>query len=336
MALPEGALRSLAGPAENVSGKVLDYRAQLLKRLDQTIHGEFDLSSVAGARRQSDQRMAVALGDNASVESLGNYFLKIPEGEYGSERTLTARVYRPTGQKQTAKPAIIYFHQGGFVIGGPDWCEPFCTLLSHRLDAVVLNVDYRLAPEHPFPAPLQDALASHQWLLENADKLGVDTSRIAMGGDSAGGTLAATTVIEMKARGLPLPKAQLLIYPLTDLLADTPSRKEHAQGHPLNETFVNWAMEKYLPYGTDYRDPRVSPAYADDLSGLPSAVVVAAGFDLLCDEAIEYAAQLKRAQVTTELLHYPALPHGFTGYTGVLPGAELALGEIAEKLKEIL
>ena len=206
--------------------------------------------------------------------------LRIP----GQGGPLPARFYTPGGLPagETA-PLLIFFHGGGWVIGDLDTHDDVCRFLAASAGVAVLAVDYRLSPEHPFPAPVEDAWASFAWAEANAADLGIDPARIAVGGDSAGGNLAAVVSLLARAGGGPAPAMQLLIYPPTDSAGDLPSRRLFSEGFMLTKNDMDNFEGHYLPPGTDATDPRVSILLAPDLTGLPPAYVVTAGFDPLRD-----------------------------------------------------
>ncbi len=238
--------------------------------------------------------------------------------------SIPVRVYRPQGRTGPV-PTLVYFHGGGFVIGDLDTHEGVCRLLCHDTDAVVVSVDYRLAPEHPFPAAVEDAYASLTWVAEHIADYGNDPARLAVGGDSAGGNLAAVCAQLAHADNLPLA-AQLLVYPAVDLLGEYQSRVDNAEGYFLTMADIRWFAEKYL--GMDETDPaaialtgdpRLSPLHASSLGGLAPAVLATAEFDPLRDEGDGYAQALRAAGVQVEHRQFPGLIHGFYGLEFVSP-----------------
>ena len=236
----------------------------------------------------------------------------------------------PTGAAPTG-PLLVYFHGGGFFCGDLDTHDAPCRFLAERSGVRVLAVDYRLAPEHPFPAAYDDAQAAYRWVLEHADELGTTPDRVAVGGDSAGGNLAAGVAIEAAREGLPVA-FQLLVYPVTDNDRDTLSSRLFADGFYLSTPFRELASSSYLPDG-QVLDPRASPAYADLPAGLAPALVVTAGFDPLRDEGEAYARLLEEAGATVELRRFADQIHGFLNIVGVGRSARAANTEIAERLR---
>ncbi|HUH81421.1 MAG TPA: alpha/beta hydrolase [Solirubrobacteraceae bacterium] len=235
--------------------------------------------------------------------------------------TLAARHYAPPAAAASERsPLLVYFHGGGFVFGDLDTHDSVCRLLSRSAGAHVLAVDYRLAPEHPFPAAVEDARAALAWAHENAERVGADPARVGVGGDSAGGNLAAV-VSQLSAHdGGPAPVLQLLIYPATDMSTRRRSRDLFAEGFFLTDSEMRWFEASYLGGAakTDVvLDPRVSPILADDLSGLAPAIVVTAGFDPLRDEGEDYAHALRAAGTPALVRRYEGLIHGFVSGAGV-------------------
>ncbi|MDP3458253.1 MAG: alpha/beta hydrolase, partial [Hyphomonas sp.] len=247
---------------------------------------------------------------------------------------IPARIYRPASQ-DPRHPMIVYFHMGGGVIGDLDTCHAWCATLAQGAQAPVLSVDYRLAPQHVFPAGLSDCIAAYRWAIDNAVRHGAPAGKAAVGGDSMGGNFSAIISQQMKREGGPLPALQLLIYPAIDISKDYPSKKAFANTFTLSQDTMDWFMEQYLPDGFDRRDLRVSPGQETDLSGLPPAVVITAGHDPLSDEGDEYAARLKAAGVPVVHKRYDALAHAFTAFTFISPGSRAACQEISEMVHDV-
>ena len=231
-------------------------------------------------------------------------------------------------------PAVVYFHGGGWVIGSIDSHEAFTGFLAKELNAKVFSVDYRLAPEHPFPMPLADCEAAYNWIKDNALDLGINPNRVSVGGDSAGGNLAAALCVKCQQEELAMPKAQLLIYPVTDLSLDNPSIDEMADGFFLTKDSMRFFREQYLENEDLVKDPLVSPLFAEDLSGHPPAVVVTAGFDPLRDEGDKYAQALRQANVEIYHRTHDSYIHGFVNMT-MVNGVVYALKRICDDFKKI-
>jgi acetyl esterase len=229
------------------------------------------------------------------------------------------------------RTALVYFHGGGFVFGNLDTHDAVCRAIAKESGAVVVSVDYRLSPEHKFPAAVDDSYAATVWVAANAERLGIDKHRIAVGGDSAGGNLA--TVIAMRCRdaGGPALAAQVLIYPVTDVSTfETGSHRELAEGYFLTRAGMEWFTGHYLASVDQKRHPEASPLLAPNLSGLPPALVITAEFDPLRDEGEAYAQRLKQAGVPVTVSRYPGMIHGFVSMRGVLAGGRQAIQEAAQ------
>ncbi len=245
---------------------------------------------------------------------------------------IPVRIYDPVAAGAVV-PGVVFFHGGGFVIGNLDTHDVLCRLLANGSGARLVSVDYRLAPEHPFPAAVEDAYAATRWVQENAAELGIDANRIAVAGDSAGGNLA--TVVCQMARKTDLDLVfQVLIYPVVQIHAETASMAAFAEGYLLERRTMDWFMDQYIPQGTDSADPRLSPLMADDLSGLPPAMIVTAGFDPLRDEGRAYAEKLAAAGVPVTYVNHDGLIHGFATMTGAIEAGRPAVTQMAEALEQ--
>ena len=243
------------------------------------------------------------------------------------------RIYRPAGIEGPAM-ALVYYHGGGWVTGSIETHDGPARALAKRTGIVVVSVDYRLAPEHPFPAPVDDAWAAMQWVVAHADDLKLDADRIGVGGDSAGGTLAA--VVAARARHHAVPCAmQLLLYPVTNHAFDTPSYSLFSEGYGLTRDGMRWYWDQYLG-GADGEQPDASPAQIDDLRRLPRAIVVTAEADVLRDEAESYAQRLFLSTVETEGYRYDGMIHGFMRMAGKVQRSSAAYDELAESIRKML
>jgi acetyl esterase len=243
----------------------------------------------------------------------------------GPHGDIPVRIYRPEGD--APKPTIVYYHGGGWVIGSIESHDGTCRGLADAVDALVVSVDYRLAPEHPFPAPVEDAFAALEWVAEHASELGGDPARIAVAGDSAGGNLSAVTAILARDAGGPELCFQLLVYPVTDHGCDRPSMTENAEGYFLTAQAMDWFFHHYLGDSAHGADPRVSPLRASDLSGLPPAFVITAEYDPLRDQGMAYAEALAAAGVPVEAQVYEGMFHGFFAMTAMIDGAKVAFDD---------
>src|ERR1700756_2559018 len=249
--------------------------------------------------------------------------------------TIPARIYTPKQlrNKDGLAPCLVFFHGGGWVIGNLDTHDVVCRKLADQGELIVISVDYRLAPEHHFPAAVDYAIAATKWVAANAKELGVDASRLVVGGDSAGGNLAAVVALNARENG-PAIAGQMLVYPATDFARTHPSHREPETSILLTHTVITWFADHYLN-GADINDWRASPARARSFAGLPPAYVLTAGADPLRDEGDEYAARLKQAGVAVTYRHFSGQFHGFFTMGKLLNQANVAVGEIASWLKEL-
>lgn len=278
------------------------------------------------ARAQRNQSMQAMAGDAAELGRVEDVEIPGPGG------ALPLRVYAL--DEVGPRPALVYFHGGGFVVANLETHDAVCRSLAQQSGAVVIAVDFRLAPEHKFPAAVDDAYAATVWVAENAEQIGVDRRCISVGGDSAGGELAAVVCMRCRQAGGPALAAQVLIYPLTDLSScDSGSYRDFARGYWLTRAAMLWFRAHYLPSAESGLDPEASPLLARDLSGLPPALVITAEFDPLRDEGEAYARRLEEAGVPVTLSRYPGMVHGFVLMRGILTSGREAIRETAEFLK---
>jgi acetyl esterase len=249
---------------------------------------------------------------------------------------IPARLYRPKQRRDNAglAPALVFFHGGGWVIGNLDTHDVACSKLAHAGEMIVIAVDYRLAPEHKFPAAVEDANTATQWIAGNAAELGIDTARLAIGGDSAGGNLAAVVALSARDAGGPAIAGQLLVYPATDFAMRHPSHSEPETSVLLTHSVIRWFRDHYLNSFADGDDWRASPARAN-LAGLPPAYVLTAGADPLRDEGAEYAERLKDAGVAVTYRHFPGQFHGFFTMGKFLEQSDVAIGDMGSWLKRL-
>jgi acetyl esterase/lipase len=327
LSLPVPMLRLMAGGGVVYQGgRTLDPRLQYLAA---QARGTPPMTAMSPeeARRANTAAVAVMSAEpdpGVRVEALT---LDGPGG------ALPVRLYRPEAQDPAA-PLMVFAHMGGGVIGDLDTCHAFCSILARTGRGPVLSVDYRLAPEHRFPAGLEDVLAAYRWGRDNAERFGAPVAQAAIGGDSMGGNFAAIACQELKRKGEPQPALQLLIYPCVDVACESASMTTYADAFPLTRAMMDWFMGHYMGPGDSPADPRLSPLRADDLSGLAPAVVVTAGFDPLLDQGEAYARRLKEAGVPVIYRCYDALAHGFTAFTGAVSCADVACREVAGLVRE--
>ncbi|MBD0274145.1 MAG: alpha/beta hydrolase, partial [Acetobacteraceae bacterium] len=245
---------------------------------------------------------------------------------------LKVRVYTPEGAEPF--PLLVFFHGSGFVLCSLDTHDGMCRNLCAGSDHVVVSVDYRLAPEHRFPAATEDCLAATRWAAAHAAELGADPARVVIGGDSAGGNLAAVTALRLRDEGGPTPTSQLLLYPVTDWhTPGTPSYAENAEGYGLTRSTMEWFWGHYLNDPSEAAHPHAAPLRAPDLSRLPPAYVMTAEYDPLRDEAEEYGRQLRAAGVPAEIARWAGMNHGFLFWVGVVDRAGEAMAEACRWLR---
>ncbi len=249
----------------------------------------------------------------------------------GPDGPLRLRIYRPSNHANL--PGVVFFHGGGWVMGNVQTHDVYCRALTNAAQMIVVSVDYRLAPEHKFPAAVEDAAAATNWIVQHAAELDVDPTRLAVAGDSAGGNLAAAVTLMARDRGTPMPAFQVLIYPVTDFRFDTDSYHENAEGYHLTRDGMLWAWRHYLEREQDGQSPYASPMSAEDLSQLPAALVITAQYDPLRDEGEAYAERLRAFGVPVQLTRYDGMIHGFARRLGTLDRADQALREISAALR---
>ncbi len=247
---------------------------------------------------------------------------------------LPVRIYTPRGA--SGLPILVYFHGGGFVVGHPDYTETVTRGIAAQAPAVVISVDYRMAPEHPFPAAVEDVDFVVEWASANAESLGARSGPIAVGGDSAGGNLAAVAALHDASAGAGRIGLQLLVYPCVDVTRDDrPSQVAFAKGYGLSRKDCVDCFAAYAPEGVREDDPSLSPLQAPSFEGLPRAVVFTAGFDVLRDEGLEYADTLEKAGVEVRRVHQPEMPHGYITMTKIVREARDDIAIMASELASL-
>jgi acetyl esterase len=283
-------------------------------------------ATLADARLGWEALVALGTGGaSAPVASVENRTIPGPNGE------IPVRVYAAEGSGP--RPALVWFHGGGFVIGSLDSYDSLCRDLVVGSGCSIVSVDYRLAPEHPFPAGVDDCYAATEWVAKNAGQLGIDPTRLAVGGDSAGGNLACVVTQMARANGGPDIAFQLLVYPGTDWDMDAPSMQENGSGYLLERESVRWFRDQYLTSADQEDDWRASPLRAESLAGLPPALVITAEFDPIRDYGERYAERLKDDDVAVTLHRYDGMIHGFVSVPGLLDAGRAAIAECAVALR---
>ncbi|WP_411966995.1 alpha/beta hydrolase [Haloferax sp. YSSS75] len=280
---------------------------------------EWSALGVESARRLEDELFAPV--DVPDVARITNIEIPGPAG------SIPLRVYHPDPGETLS--TLVFFHGGLWAMGTLDSIDGVCRRLALRTGHVVVSVEYRLAPEHPFPAALEDCVHATEWVEDNATSIGADPEGLAVAGTSAGGNLAAATCLHVREFGGPGIEMQVLLYPMTDLSDDHPSLSENADGPLLTRRDVLWAHETYLRSRVDRYNPFAAPLRAESHANLPPAYVVTAGFDPLRDEGAAYASALESAGVTVVHDHEPAMPHGFLSLTADVDAADAALDRVA-------
>jgi acetyl esterase len=273
---------------------------------------------------------AVSNPEPPELESAKPLSIPAPHG------AIPARIYTPKQLRKTdgLAPCLVFYHGGGWVIGDLDSHDVVCRKLAHEGELIVISIDYRLAPEHKFPAAVDDSVAAVKWVAANAKQLGIDAGRLMVGGDSAGGNLAAVVALAARDGDGPKLAGQVLIYPATDFAWSHPSHREPETSVLLTHSVIRWFGNHYLG-DADITDWRASPARAKTLAGLPPAYVLTAGADPLRDEGDEYAKRLKDAGVPVSYKHFPGQFHGFFTMGKLLPQANIAATDIAGWLKAL-
>lgn len=249
----------------------------------------------------------------------------------GPAGDIPIRVYAPEGAGPF--PALVYFHGGGWVLGGIESHDDLCRILTNRIRCVTVAVDYRLAPEHKFPAAAEDAYAATRWVAQNAAAIGADAARIATGGDSAGGNLATVAALMARNRGGPAIVHQVLIYPATDAAMDTASYRTNADGYFLTRADMIWFWQQYVASDADRSNPQASPLRARDLRGLPAALIVTADLDPLRDEGEAYGVRLRQAGVPVTCTRYDGAIHGFVSFSSVAEIGKHGIEQITAALR---
>lgn len=283
--------------------------------------------SPADARLAAEGFLVLA-GEKEEVESAVEMTFPGPGGN------VAVTVYTPKGAPAGPLGCLVYYHGGGWVLGDREGVDPTLRKLANEAKCKVVSVEYRLAPEHKFPAPLDDCYAALQWVAANGQSIGVDSRRLAVGGDSAGGNLAAAVALRARDENGPSLKLQLLVYPVTNHDYSTASYAENGDGYLLTQDMMEWFWNHYLNDASDGKNPLASPLLAKDLTGLPSAVVYTGEFDPLRDEGEAYGARLKAAGVPTYRKRFDGQIHAFWQMGGVFPAAGHAIADAASHLRK--
>jgi acetyl esterase len=329
MLTEDDALRLLDGHRIRRGNRVMDPKAQIVGEFVKSIRVPGYFPPLPELRQQL--RTMVSLMDEPAPALPRVEDVRIP----GPAGDIPARVYAPQAT-DAPRPTVAYFHGGGWVQGDLETHHGLCARLAAHADALVVAIDYRLAPEHKFPAAVDDCLAAYRWLRTRGRDVGADTTRVAVAGDSAGGNLAAVVSQLAASVGVPLPTCQVLIYPAVDFSLDTDSHRELADGHVIPRERIVWYSEQYLRGEADKVDRRASPLRAENLAGQPATMIVTAGFDPLRDEGQAYAERLRRTGVDVVDREYPGQIHAFVSLTKAIPQGIACTLEIADYLRKRL
>jgi len=328
--LRPGAQRLLFGEPPEVEGIRLDPEMHVMLKLSERVGRPTLTNGLPPPQARISVETDAKAGAGPQPLPLASVrALEIP----GPACPLPARLYLPHGAAPAPRPLLVYFHGGGWVVGSLDTHDGVCRFLAAHSGAPVLASGYRLAPEHPYPAAVEDAAAAFRWTVEHASELEVDPARIAVGGDSAGGNMATGLCQATRDAGDPAPAMQLLIYPVTDAYGEQRSREVFGTGFKLTTADIVEFERRYLPDPERASDPLASVLHAPDLSGLPPAYVAIAGFDPLRDEGEAYAARLHAEGVRVALRRHPGLIHTFANMTSFSRSARAAMLEAAGALR---
>lgn len=325
MGLPPALVRRLAGRPVVLDGQTLEPETQWMLRLQRLLREPAAETLPIPEGRAALLRECRLAGGEQPIGEVRDLDVPTPAG------SMRARLYVPSSTRGTT-PLLVFLHGGGMIYGDLDTHDAPCRVLAERAAVRVLALDYRLAPEHRFPAAVEDCWAGYRWAVEHAGELGADPAKVAVGGDSAGGYLSAVVAIRAAEAGVPCA-FQLLVYPVTDHVRPTRSRQLFSEGFFLTQAFMDLAVESYLADGDDRGDPLISVQYTSPVPpGLAPALVVTAGFDPLRDEGEAYARTLQEAGVDVELRRYPGFIHGFLNVVGAGRATRAAVLEIADAL----
>ncbi|EAQ03978.1 LipN [Pseudooceanicola batsensis HTCC2597] len=327
--LPAGVIRLLhGGRMPVVEGREIDPKAQALLDLVARVRGPDARLEVAESRTQLAG--FVERFDRPPPPTVRRHDTTLP----GAEGPRPARVYLPEGS--TPESTLLFLHGGGWIQGSIETHDGLCAKLADQAGIRVISYDYRLAPEDPYPAASDDILAAYLALISGSGELTCDPGRLVVGGDSAGGNLAAVLLYDLATRGRPVPRAQLLIYPALDGAMNSASMLALGDSPLLSRRRMDWYLDQYLPPDQDRCAPRFSPLYAEHLRGQPEALILVAGHDPLWDEGLSYAEKLRNDGTPVEVLRYPGQVHGFLNLTRVLPDGAEAIARCATWLRQVM
>ncbi len=330
--LPAGLRRAMAGRPVTIDGQRLDPDLQLLLRLERMTAAGTPASTLHRRREHLDIATALVGGRRLAGVDVTPIWIPRPADSSATDPVMPARLYTPTGLP-AGSPLLVYAHGGGWVTGGLDSHDAVCRYLAVHAGVRVLAVAYRLAPENPFPAGVVDMTTAYRFARSAARRLGADPDAVALGGDSAGGNLAAVTAYLAARAGQRVPEFLLLFYPACDAVNRTASRELFGKDFLLTDEDITWFCDHYLPPGVDRADPSASILLAEDLSGMPPTYLATAGFDPLRDEGESFAGRLRAAGVPVVMERHTDLVHGFVNMIGVSPRCREAVAAAAAAVR---
>ncbi len=325
--MPAGLVARISPKRDIYRGEMIDPKAYAMGKLVKHMREKDGIPSVEDGRKML-RDIADKLDVKVKVAKIQDLTLD------GADGPLEARLYSDNPDATGAQPAMLYFHGGGFMQGDLESHHHTCCKLAKWWGGVVIAVNYRHAPEDPFPAAPEDCQAAFNAVVKRAGELGLDPARIGVGGDSSGGNLSAVTAQQMAGRDGPKVAFQVLIYPVLDVTLSNPSVAEHGEDYMLPPEMIEWFMSTYLGDWTDKKDPRLSPMFGDNFADLPITYMLTAGFDPLVNDGEIYVKKLQEAGVDVTHRHYPGQIHGFISMTKAIPQGMQALREIAAWLKK--
>lgn len=326
LSLPESILRKLSGGIIQKRNRVLDARLQMALYLAR-VKPKIETLSPVDARKMYKKSITIFDLPKEDLFQVENFTIPVKNGRIG------IRLYRPI-QTLSVSPSLVYFHGGGFVIGDLDTHDSPLRYLAKKTNTIILSVDYRLAPEFRFPTAVEDSFTAYRWIIKNANDLGIHPKKIAIGGDSAGGNLAANISILAKKKKIGTPLFQLLIYPYLDLFRMSQSRNDFGRGYLLTNKLLDYFNFYYLKSAIEGRQSLASPILYKKSSNFPKTYLQLAGFDPLQDEGFELIDALKKSKVSITYSLYKSLIHGYISFGGMIPEAKTALDEIAFFLED--
>jgi acetyl esterase len=322
------ALKFLEGHRITRDDRTMEPKAQIVGEFVKSIRVPGSFPPLPELRQQLRTMVQLLDEPAPTIARVENITIPGPVG------AIPGRVYDAAGVGAPARPVVAYFHGDGWVQGDLETHHGLCARLALRSGAIVVAIDYRLAPEHQFPAAVEDCCAAYRWLRSHTAEVGGNAGRIAVAGDSAGGNLSAVVSLLSASEGMQVPTCQVLLYPALDFALDTPLHRELVDGHIIPRDRIVWYMQQYLPAGADINDPRASPLRAPELNGQPPTLIITAGFDPLRDDGYAYAERLRAASVDVVYHEYRGQIHAFVSLTKAIPQGMDCTWEIGDYLKE--